>query len=72
MSRTSSSPDRHVVVGAGPVGLCAAIDLTLRGVPAVVLDDSDRIGEGSRAINSLRRGLLVLADRGMHTLLSSR
>ena len=35
-----------VVVGAGPVGLAAAIDLALRGVPVVLLDDADRIGEG--------------------------
>src|SRR3981081_4821019 len=43
---------RHpvIVVGAGPVGLTAAIDLALRGVPVVILDESDRIGEGSRGI----------------------
>lgn len=30
-----------LVVGAGPVGLCLAIDLALRGVPATVVDRSD-------------------------------
>ena len=40
-----------VVVGAGPVGLSLAIDLAQRGVPVVLLDDADRIGDGSRAIN---------------------
>jgi len=39
-----------VVVGAGPVGLACAIDLGLRGVPVVLIDDADRIGEGSRGI----------------------
>src|SRR5438067_13658354 len=39
-----------VVVGAGPVGLSLAIDLAQRGQPVVLLDDADRIGEGSRAI----------------------
>ena len=39
-----------VVVGAGPVGLAAAIDLAQRGVPVVLIDDADRIGEGSRGI----------------------
>ena len=39
-----------VVVGAGPVGLSLAIDLAQRGQGVVLLDDADRIGEGSRAI----------------------
>ena len=52
---------RHavVVVGAGPVGLSAAIDLALRNAPVVVLDDSDRIGEGSRAICFAKRTLEI-------------
>jgi 3-(3-hydroxy-phenyl)propionate hydroxylase len=54
-----------VVVGAGPVGLAAAIDLKLRGVPAVVLDDSDRIGEGSRAICFSKRTLEILDRLGV-------
>ncbi len=39
-----------VIVGAGPVGLSLAIDLAQRAIPCVLLDDADRIGEGSRAI----------------------
>ncbi len=46
-----------VVVGAGPVGLTLAIDLARRGQKAVLLDDSDRIGEGSRAICFSKRTL---------------
>ncbi len=34
-----------VVAGAGPVGLAAAIDLAQRGVPVVLIDDADRIGD---------------------------
>lgn len=63
------SPDqdaraRHpvVVVGAGPVGLAAAIDLGLRGVPVVLIDDADRIGEGSRGICWAKR-TLEICDR---------
>ena len=54
-------PARHpvVVVGAGPVGLTAAIDLALRGIPVVLLDDSDRIGEGSRGICYAKRSLEI-------------
>ena len=48
-----------VVVGAGPVGLSVAIDLALRGVDVVVLDDSDRIGEGSRGICYAKRTLEI-------------
>src|SRR6201991_5124136 len=46
-----------VVVGAGPVGLSLAIDLAQRGHKVVLLDDADRIGEGSRAICFSKRSL---------------
>jgi 3-(3-hydroxy-phenyl)propionate hydroxylase len=46
-----------VVIGAGPVGLSLAIDLAQRGQPVVLLDDADRIGEGSRAICFSKRSL---------------
>src|SRR5712675_2934923 len=46
-----------VVVGAGPVGLSLAIDLAQRGQSVVLLDDADRIGEGSRAICFSKRTL---------------
>lgn len=52
---------RHpvVIVGAGPVGLTAALDLASRGVAVVVLDDSDRIGDGSRGICWAKRTLEI-------------
>jgi 3-(3-hydroxy-phenyl)propionate hydroxylase len=46
-----------VVVGAGPVGLSLSIDLAQRGQSVVLLDDADRIGEGSRAICFSKRSL---------------
>jgi 3-(3-hydroxy-phenyl)propionate hydroxylase len=46
-----------VVVGAGPVGLSLAVDLAQRGQAVVLLDDADRIGEGSRAICFSKRSL---------------
>lgn len=53
------SPAEHpvVIVGAGPVGLSLAIDLAQRGQRVVLLDDADRIGEGSRAICFSKRSL---------------
>jgi 3-(3-hydroxy-phenyl)propionate hydroxylase len=61
------APARHpvVVVGAGPVGLAAALDLGLRGIPVVLLDDSDRIGEGSRGICHSKRSLEILDRLGV-------
>ena len=57
--RTSADAAEHpvVVVGAGPVGLSLAVDLAQRGQPVVLLDDADRIGEGSRAICFSKRSL---------------
>ncbi|HWW47258.1 MAG TPA: FAD-dependent oxidoreductase [Xanthobacteraceae bacterium] len=59
--RDAAHAARHpvVVVGAGPVGLSLAIDLGQRGQPVVLLDDADRIGEGSRAICFSKRSLEV-------------
>jgi 3-(3-hydroxy-phenyl)propionate hydroxylase len=69
--RRSPDQDRHepahhpvVVVGAGPVGLCTAIDLAQRGVEVVLLDDADRIGEGSRGICYAKRTLEILDRLG--------
>src|SRR5712664_1199874 len=57
--RTGADAAEHpvVVVGAGPVGLSLAIDLAQRGHGVVLLDDADRIGEGSRAICFSKRSL---------------
>ena len=42
--QASGKPQRHpvVVVGAGPVGLTAALDLAARGLQVVVLDDKSK------------------------------
>ncbi|HZH28908.1 MAG TPA: FAD-dependent oxidoreductase [Azospirillaceae bacterium] len=53
-----------VVVGAGPVGLTAAIDLAQRGVPVVVLDEDDRLSTGSRAICFAKRTLEIFDRLG--------
>jgi len=48
-----------VVVGAGPVGLSATIDLAQQGVPVLLLDDDDRLSTGSRAICFAKRTLEI-------------
>ncbi len=57
----AATPPRHpvVIVGAGPVGLVAALDLGLRGQPVVVLDDHEGVGLGSRAICFAKRTLEI-------------
>jgi 3-(3-hydroxy-phenyl)propionate hydroxylase len=63
--RTDVARHPVVIVGAGPVGLALAIDLAQRGVRSVVLDDSDRIGDGSRAICFAKRTLEIFDRLGM-------
>ena len=53
-----------IVVGAGPVGLSAAIDLAQRGVPVIVLDDDNRLSAGSRAICFAKRTLEIFDRLG--------
>lgn len=50
---------RVIVVGAGPVGLTAAIDLARQGVPVLLLDDDDTVSVGSRAICYAKRALEI-------------
>ncbi|MBF9032972.1 FAD-dependent oxidoreductase [Rhodobacterales bacterium HKCCE2091] len=55
---------RHpvVIVGGGPIGMALALDLGLKGIPALVLDDHDGVGQGSRAICFAKR-TLEICDR---------
>jgi 3-(3-hydroxy-phenyl)propionate hydroxylase len=48
-----------VVVGAGPVGMTAALDLAQRGLPVLLLDDNDTVSIGSRAVCYAKRTLEV-------------
>jgi 3-(3-hydroxy-phenyl)propionate hydroxylase len=54
-----------VVIGAGPVGLSAAIDAALRGLPALLLDDDDTVSIGSRGVCYAKRTLEVLDRLGV-------
>jgi len=57
----AARPVHHpvIVVGAGPSGLTAGIDLAFRGVRGVVLDDNDTVSVGSRAICFSKRTLEI-------------
>jgi len=57
---------RHpvVIIGAGPAGLTAAIDLAQQGIPVIIVDDHDRVSFGSRAICFAKRPLEILDRLG--------
>ncbi len=57
---------RHplVVVGAGPVGLAAAIDARQQGIPVLLLDEDDTVSVGSRGLCYAKRTLEILDRLG--------
>jgi 3-(3-hydroxy-phenyl)propionate hydroxylase len=65
----SAAPVRHpvVIVGGGPVGLALALDLGKKGTPALVLDDHDGAGLGSKAICFAKRTLDIANRLGAST-----
>ncbi|MCY4154041.1 MAG: FAD-dependent oxidoreductase [Gammaproteobacteria bacterium] len=54
-----------VIAGGGPIGLASAIDLARYGVPAVVLEKHNSVGDGSRAICWAKRTLEILDRIGV-------
>jgi 3-(3-hydroxy-phenyl)propionate hydroxylase len=56
---------RVVVVGAGPVGLAAAIELAVQGVEVTLLDEDDTVSTGSRGLCYAKRTLEVLDRLGV-------
>jgi 3-(3-hydroxy-phenyl)propionate hydroxylase len=54
-----------VIVGAGPVGLTLALALAKQGVSVVVLDESNQVSEGSRAICFAKRSLEIFDKLGV-------
>ena len=64
--QSAETPVRRkvVIVGAGPIGLAAAIDLAQQGIEAIVLDDNDKVSFGSRAICFAKRPLEILDRLG--------
>ena len=59
--------DRYpvAIIGAGPIGLAAAIDLATKGIGSVVLDDNNVVSVGSRAICWSKRTLEIFDRLGV-------
>ena len=67
--------ERHYpvcVVGAGPVGLAAAIDLKLRGVDVLLIDEGNTVSDGSRLICVAKRSLEILSRLGIGPELAAK
>ncbi len=63
-SRVEAQRHPVVIVGAGPVGLCAALGLANHGVRSVILEADDSVCFGSRAICISRRSLEIIERLG--------
>ncbi|MBE7637825.1 FAD-dependent oxidoreductase [Sneathiella sp. P13V-1] len=63
---TANNPVHHpvIIIGAGPCGLAAALDLAVQGIKSVVLDDNNTVSVGSRAICFSKRTLEILDRYG--------
>ncbi len=68
---------RHpiVIVGAGLVGLTAACDFALRGIPAVVIDEDDSVGVrgfSSRGICYAQKSLEIFRRLGIYERIAAK
>jgi 3-(3-hydroxy-phenyl)propionate hydroxylase len=63
---------RVAIVGAGPIGLAAAIDLALHGVEFIIVDDNNTVSVGSRAICYAKRALEILDRLGCGDAICAR
>ncbi|MBR9910071.1 MAG: FAD-dependent oxidoreductase [Gammaproteobacteria bacterium] len=61
---TSTPHHPVIIVGAGPCGLAAALDLALQGIPSVIVDDNNTVSVGSRAICFAKRTLEIMDRYG--------
>jgi len=62
----SATPVHHplVVVGAGPVGMSAAIDAGQHGIKTLILDEDNSVSVGSRAVCYSKRALEIMDRLG--------
>lgn len=61
-----------VIVGAGPVGLTLGLGLARLGIRSIILDQDDKLSEGSRAICIQRHTLEIFARLGAVELMMAK
>ncbi len=54
-----------IIVGAGPVGMAAALDARRHGLPVIILDDDHTVSVGSRGLCYAKRTLDILDRLGV-------
>lgn len=65
LSSATCAKHAVVIVGAGPVGLTAALDCAQQGLPVLVLDDDDTVAIGSRGLAYSKRTLEIFDRLGV-------
>ena len=61
-----------VIVGAGPVGVVAALELARQQVPSVIIDSKSSVSEGSRAICIARHSMECLQQLGLDQVFAEK
>ncbi len=64
-ARTGKQAAKVAIVGAGPVGMAAALALAKEGIPSILFDNKDTFNDGSRAICIARPSYYILESLGI-------
>jgi 3-(3-hydroxy-phenyl)propionate hydroxylase len=72
--QSMAKPAHHpvIIVGGGLVGLTTAIELISKGIPAIVLERTDTVSEGSRSICQAKRTLEIWDRLGVGDVMVER
>src|SRR5262245_3388212 len=70
--RSQPAPHPVVIVGAGPVGLVAALDLARKGQRSIVIDKKANLADGSRSICWAKRSLEIMDRLGLGSTITDK
>ena len=70
--RSQPAPHPVVIVGAGPVGLVAALDLARKGHRSIVIDKKANLADGSRSICWAKRSLEIMDRLGLGSTITDK